>query len=144
MLKKIKTAIIIPKTKKTNEKSNLSNARSELISNDELERSVFYPGVANMKGIKILEPKNITQTSLNYLEPNGTRTSFEYLRNNTEVFFLVGSFPNIFDSDLKDFFNYIAFEEIKNIDYMLLSKQILILSKNIFSFLDKYGDLYNF
>ena len=88
MLKKIKTAIIIPKTKKTNEKSNLSNARSELISSDELERSVFYPGVANMKGINILEPKNITQMSLNYLEPKiETRTSFEYLRNNTEVFF---------------------------------------------------------
>ena len=32
----------------------------------------------------------------------------------------------------------------KNIDYQLLSKQILMSSKNMFSFLDKYGDLYTF
>ena len=54
------------------------------------------------------------------------------------------SYSNIFDSDLKEFFKDIAFEEEKNIDYQLLSKQILILSKNMFSFLDKYCDLYNF
>ena len=35
-------------------------------------------------------------------------------------------------------------KEEKNIDYELLSRQILILSKNIFSFSHKYGDLYNF
>ena len=73
------------KTKKTNDISESSSARSESskktsISDDELERSVY------MKGINILESKNETQTS------------FEYLKNNTEVFF--DSFPNIFDSDL--------------------------------------------
>ena len=35
-------------------------------------------------------------------------------------------------------------EEENNIDYNLLSKQILISSGNIFSFFDKYNDLYNF
>ena len=40
--------------------------------------------------------------------------------------------------------NYIASEEEKNIDYELLSRQILISSKNIFSFLHKYGNLYKF
>ena len=53
-------------------------------------------------------------------------------------------YPDIFDSDLKEFLNYIASEEEKNIDYKLLSRQILILSKNIFSFLHKYGTLYSF
>ena len=76
-----------------------------------------------MKGINILELKNETQTS------------FEYLKSNTEVFF--DSFPNIFYSDLKEFFNYIASEEKKNIDYEVLSRQVLIPSKNIFSFLHK-------
>ena len=52
------------------------------------------------------------------------------------------SFPNIFDSDLKEFFDYIASEE-ENIDYNLFSRQILISSENFFSFL-KYSDLYNF
>ena len=50
-------------------------------------------------------------------------------------------YPDISDSDLKKLFDYIASEE-KNIDYKLLSRQILISSKNIFSFLHKYGDLY--
>ena len=40
--------------------------------------------------------------------------------------------------------NYIASEEKKNIDYEVLSRQILIPSKNIFSFFDEYNDLYNF
>ena len=52
-------------------------------------------------------------------------------------------YPDIFDSDLKKHFDYIASEE-ENIDYKLLSRQILISSKNIFSFLYKYGDLYHF
>ena len=56
-----------------------------------------------MKGINILEPKNETQTS------------FEYLKNNTEEFFL--GYPDNFNSDLKKFFNYIVSEEEKNIDY---------------------------
>ena len=54
------------------------------------------------------------------------------------------SYPDIFDSDLKEFFSYIASEEEKNIDYELLSGQILMPSKNIFSFLHEYYDLYNF
>ena len=56
----------------------------------------------------------------------------------------LGGYPDIFDSDLKEFFNYIVSEEEKNIDYELLSRQILIPSKNIFSFLHQYGDLYSF
>ena len=71
------------KTKNSN-KSNLRSARSESISNDELERSVYSP-IANMKGSNILEPGDETQTS------------FEYLKNNTEMFFLV--YEDIFDSD---------------------------------------------
>ena len=35
-------------------------------------------------------------------------------------------------------------EEEKNINYKLLSRQILILPKNIFSFLHEYGDFYHF
>ena len=83
-----------------------------------------------MKGINISEPGDETQTSS------------ECLKNNTEEFFL--GYPDIFDSDLKECLNYIASEEEKNIDYKLLSKQILIPRKNIFSFSHKYGDLYNF
>ena len=71
-----------------------------------------------------------------------TETSFEYLKDNTEEFF--GGYPYIFDSDLKEFFNHITPEEEENIDYHLLLKQILLLSKKTFSFLQKYGDLYNF
>ena len=91
-----------------NDKSKLSSARSESsfyftpsnsvkselskktsISGDELERSFYSTDVANMKGINISEPKNETQTS------------FEYLKDNTEEFFL--GYPDIFDSDLKNF-----------------------------------------
>ena len=94
-----------------NDKSTLSSARSESssarsetskktsFSDDEIERSVYLPNVANMKGINNLEPKNETQTS------------FEYLKNNTDEFFL--SYPDIFDLDLKKKFNYIASEEDK-------------------------------
>ena len=71
-------------TKKTDDKSNLSSARSESsfystppssarresskktsISNDELERSVYSPDLAN-----ILEPENETETSFEYLKSN--------------------------------------------------------------------------
>ena len=65
-----------------------------------------------MKGINILESKNETQTS------------FEYLKNNTDEFFL--GYPDVFDSDLKEFFNYIASEE-QNIDYKLLFKKIFFI-----------------
>ena len=71
-----------------------------------------------------------------------TQTSFEYLQNNTKEFFR--GYPNIFDSDLKEFFKDITSEEEKYIDCKLLLEQILLLSGNVFSFLNKHGDLYNF
>ena len=45
---------------------------------------------------------------------------------------------------MKKSFKDIASEEKRNIDYEVLSKEILIPSENVFSFLNKYGDLYNF
>ena len=132
-----------------NDKSKLSSARSESsfyfsppssarsesskktsIIDDQLERSVYLPDVDNMKGINTSEQKNETQTS------------FEHLKNNIDEFLL--GYPDIFDSDLKNFFRDIASEEKGNIDYKLLSKQILIRSRKTFSFLQKHGDLYNF
>ena len=83
-----------------------------------------------MKGINILEPRNETQTS------------FEYLKNNIGYFFL--GYPNVFDSNLKEFFKDIASEEEENIDYNLLSRQILTPSKKTFSFLQNRGNLYSF
>ena len=68
--------------------------------------------------------------------------TFEYLKDNTDDFFL--GYSSIFDSDLEEFFNYIASEDKKSIDYELLLEQILLPSGNVFSFLQKYGDLYNF
>ena len=69
----------------------------------------------------------------NILEPKSeTKTSFEYLKNNIKEFFL--GYWDIFDSDLKEFFKYNASEEKKNIDYMLLSKEILTPSRNTISF----------
>ena len=68
-----------------------------------------------------------------------THASFEYLKNNTEEFY--GISPNIFDSNLKIFFDYIASEEKENIDYSLLSTQISTPSKKTLSFLKEYGDL---
>ena len=59
--------------------------RSKLINDYELERSVYLTGVAN-----ILGPKNETETS------------FEYLKNNTDEFFL--GYLDIFDSDLKELY----------------------------------------
>ena len=82
-----------------NDKSNLSSARSESsstrseLSSAKIESSIktlFTYDVANN-----LEPKNETQTS------------FQYLKNNREEFF--SSHSDIFDSDLKEFFDYIAF-----------------------------------
>ena len=35
-------------------------------------------------------------------------------------------------------------EEKKNIDYEVLSRQVLIPSRNLFSYFDEYNDLYNF
>ena len=53
------------------------------ISDDKLERNVYFANVANMEVINVLEPKN------------GTQTYFEYLKNNLEEFFL--GYPDIFD-----------------------------------------------
>ena len=64
-----------------------------------------------------------------------TQISFEYLKDNKVEFF--EGYPNIFDSNLKVFFNYIASKEKRNIDYNLLSKQILLPSGNVFSFFGK-------
>ena len=64
-----------------------------------------------------------------------TQISFEYLKDNKDEIF--EGYPNIFDSNLKVFFNYIASKEKRNIDYNLLSKQILLPSGNVFSFFGK-------
>ena len=53
------------KTKKTNDESELSSAKSKPskktpISDDERERSVYSPDVANMEGIDILGSKDET------------------------------------------------------------------------------------
>ena len=53
------------------------------ISDDKLERNVYFANVVNMEVINVLEPKNETQTY------------FEYLKNNLEEFFL--GYPDIFD-----------------------------------------------
>ena len=53
------------------------------ISDDKLERNVYFANVANMEVINVLEPKNETQTY------------FEYLKNNLGEFFL--GYPDIFD-----------------------------------------------
>ena len=70
----------------------------------ELQRSVYFPDVANIEGIDILGSKDERQTS--------------YLKDDLEVFFL--GYPDIFDSDLKRFFETIASEEKENVNYMLL------------------------
>ena len=53
----------------------VNQVKKTSINDDELKRSIYLPDVANMKDINIFEPKNETQTS------------FEYLKNNTELFF---------------------------------------------------------
>ena len=68
---------------------------------------------------------------------------FEYLEDNTKMF-LGSSFPNNFNLDLKKIFKDIASEEKEDIDYNLLSRQILIPSGINIIFLKEYGDLYNF
>ena len=91
------------KNKKTNDESELSSVKSEsstktLIRDDELERSVYSPDVANMEAIDILGSKDETQTF--------------YLTDDLKVFCL--DYPDIFDSDLTEFLKNIALEE-KNI-----------------------------
>ena len=56
------------KNKKTNDESELSSVKSESskktsIRDDELERSVYSPDVANMEGIDILGSEDGSQTS---------------------------------------------------------------------------------
>ena len=51
----------------------LSSDRSESskktsVSDDRLEKSIYFPDVANMKGINVLERYNETQTSFEYLK----------------------------------------------------------------------------
>ena len=55
-----------------------------------------------------------------------------------------GNNPDIFDSDLKIFFNRIASQEEKYIDYNLLLEDILLPSEDVLNFFKKYSDLYNF
>ena len=96
------------KSKKTNDESELSSVKSEktLIRDDEPERSVYSPDVANMEGINILGSKDETQTS--------------DLKDDLEVFFL--GYPDIFDSDLKTTFKNIASQEKENINCKLHSR----------------------
>ena len=120
------------KNKKTNDESELSSAKSESskktsIGDDKIERSVYSPDVANMEGIDILGSKDETQSS--------------YLKDDLEVFFL--GYPDIFDSDLKEFFENLSSERKKN-DYKLLSREITTPSRKTFSFLQKHGNLHNF
>ena len=53
-------------------------------------------------------------------------------KNNIEEFFL--GYPDIFDSDLKEFVKDIAAEEKENIDYKSLSREILTPSRKTFNF----------
>ena len=52
------------------------------------------------------------------------QTFFEYLKNNIKKFF--DGYPEIFYSNLKTFFEHIASEETKYIDYDLLSRKFFI------------------
>ena len=81
-----------------------------------------------MEGIDILGSKDETQTS--------------YLKDDLEGVFL--GYPDIFDSDLKSFFENTASQGKDNINYKLLSREIRKSSKKTFSFLQKHGNLYDF
>ena len=100
-----------------NNKSNLSSVRSECslystpssarsksskktsISDDELEKSIYFPDVANKSDIDTLESKNKTETSFYYLKDRINKLFQDYSK--------------MFDSDLKNFFKDLAFEEEK-------------------------------
>ena len=64
------------------------------------------------------------------------------MKRNTKEFF--DGYPKTFDLDLKTFFNRIAFQEEKHIDYNLLLEDILLPSGDVLNFFNKYRDLYNF
>ena len=81
ILKRLKNIEKNQNSNNNNNKSNLSSvriessfystpssARSESVSDDELEKSVYFPDVANMSDIDNLEPKNETETSFYYLK----------------------------------------------------------------------------
>ena len=76
----------------------MNQVEKHRISDDKLERSVYFPDVANMEGIDVLGSKDKTQNS--------------YLKDDLEVFFL--GYSDIFDSDLKEFFENFASEEKKS------------------------------
>ena len=82
-LKKIKAPITITITKKLNDESELSSERD-----DEIERSVYSPDVANMEGIDSLGSKDEKQT---FYSKDDLGTFFQF-------------FPDIFDSYFKEFF----------------------------------------
>ena len=91
-----------------NNKSNLSSVRNECslystpssarsksskktsISDDELEKSIYFPDVANKSDIDTLESKNKTETSFYYLKDKINKLFQDY--------------SEIFDSDYKKFF----------------------------------------
>ena len=108
----------------TNQKSN---------KNDKSESSTPYCSARSESSKK---------TSSSYDDGDETQNSFEYLEDNSDEFF--NGYPNIFDSDLKQFFNHTMSEEKLYIDYDLLSNEILIPSGNAINFFKKYGYLYNF
>ena len=119
--------------KKNKVDSELSSIKSESskeisIRDDELEWSLYSSDVANIEGIDMLGSKGETQNS--------------YLKDDLEVFFL--GYPEIFDSDLKIFFEDIVSQEKENIDYKLISREVTAPSKKTFSFLQKHDNLYDF
>ena len=105
--------------KKNQSKNNIDNGKSELSSG-----------------------RSESSTKRLFGDDDETQTSSEYLKDNTEVLF--GGDPNIFDLDLKKFFNYIASQEQKYIDYNLLSNEILFPSGDVLNFFNNYCDLYSF
>ena len=97
---------------------------------DEIERSVYFPDVANMGGIDTLESKDRTQTS--------------YLKDDLEVFFL--GYPDIFDSDLKFFFfwKYCAWRKKKIFVASYFQEKLQHSLKRLLVFLQKHDNLYDF
>ena len=88
-----------------------------------------------------LVPK-VNQTKKTSISDYETQTSFEYLKNNTKEFF--ENYPDVFDLNLKRYFNYIVSQEEKHVDYNLLSGEILLPSGDVLNFFNKHGDLCDF
>ena len=106
----------------------MNQVEKHLISDDKLERSVYFPDVANMEGIDVLGSKNKTQTS--------------YLKDDLEVFFSWLSRYFWFRFE-RIFWKFCAWRK-KSIDYKLPLREILTRSKKTFSFLENHGYLYDF